>query len=162
MFGLERIQSKKRIRFQVRRDRLLHRLLSGHLSKAKCLIYLPKILIYLCQFTVPTVYSLFSITWHSGPGIQGPLQRDLNPALNVVSMFPHTGSARLVCLHEEMPKTLCFTCCCAFVSFFCITVAYTLYLPKSHTSQCPMHVTSVQGRLLPQAPEIDWWLPRRK
>ena len=95
-----------------------HRLLTGHLSKVKCLIYLPKILTYLCQFTVPTVYSLFSITWHLGPGIQGPLQCDLNPALNVVSMFPHTGSARLVCLHKEKPKTLCFTRYCAFVSFF--------------------------------------------
>lgn len=111
---------------------------------------------------MPTVYSLFSITWHSGPGIQGPLQRDLNPTLNVVSVFPHTGSARLVCLHKEKPKTLCFTRYCAFVSFFCITVAYILYLPKPHTSQRPMHDTLVQGRRLPQAPETDWWLPGRK
>lgn len=111
---------------------------------------------------MPTVYSLFSITWHLGPGIQGPLQCDLNPALNVVSMFPHTGSARLVCLHKEKPKTLCFTRYCAFVSFFCVAVAYILYLPKPHTSQRSMHDTLVQGRHLPQAPETDWWLPGRK
>lgn len=111
--------------------------------------------VYSCIQSI--LYNLALGSWHSG----SPAAWSEPSFKRCLRVSPHRLSQTGVSAQGDAKNTLLYLLLCLCVLFLRHCGLHPLP-PKRHTSQCLMHDTLVQGRLLPQAPETDRWLPGRK